>query len=386
MFLTRGSRFRCGTAEPVSGRRLSGGSCHAAGPGVWCTPESEPEVEMGGIPAAFMIKYHHGSGLKGEAVHLHVNSPTSGSHSSHVCGWGSTGWRTAGSACCFSGLHEPTRHRTRKRLEHLDAVCSAAKTSHFRKHLGLIGVTEQLVPSHRFGLGPFVSPHLCWVSSSGPESVQSGFHTTYLFLIGTWGLHHIVSHWSPLRPRKWKKVCLWIWFFLKKTSRLQEKRNTFIGLFYEQKWVCKITFWDGVEVRFLAHGRQQWQGAGVHPYLGVAVILPGVILDHIEQTADQVEHAVLRVILPSQTRYTVHVNIMLGLSSVNRRRIILFWEKEIICVTGTTRSVARKLLTKSSRKFSEERNFPSTLMERGTSGRMLTAALRKASAKGENIS
>lgn len=51
---------------------------------------------------------------------------------------------------------------------------------------------------------------------------------------------------------------------------------------------CKITFRDGVEVRFLAHGSQQGQGAGVHPYLGVTVIFPGVILDHIEQTADQV--------------------------------------------------------------------------------------------------
>lgn len=150
--------------------------------------------------------------------------------------------------------------------------------------------------------------------------------------------------------------------------------------------VCKITFRDGVEVSFLAHGRQQWQGAGVHPYLGVTVILPGVILDHIEQTADKVEHTVLWVILPSQTHNTVHVTILLGLSSVNRSQIIFFWEREIIYVTGTTRSVARKLLMKSSRKFSEERNFPSTLMERGTSGRMLTAALRKASAKGENKS
>lgn len=52
------------------------------------------------------------------------------------------------------------------------------------------------------------------------------------------------------------------------------------------------------------------------------------------------------------------------------------------CVTGTTSSVARKLLMKSSRKLSEERSFPSTLMERGTSGRRLTAALRKASARG----
>lgn len=54
------------------------------------------------------------------------------------------------------------------------------------------------------------------------------------------------------------------------------------------------------------------------------------------------------------------------------------------CITGTTRSVARKLLMKSSRKLSEERSFPSTLMERGTSGRILIAAFRKASANAGN--
>lgn len=56
--------------------------------------------------------------------------------------------------------------------------------------------------------------------------------------------------------------------------------------------------------------------------------------------------------------------------------------KGVDCVTGTTSSVARKLLMKSNRKLSEERSFPSTLMERGTSGRTLTAAFRKASAGG----
>lgn len=57
--------------------------------------------------------------------------------------------------------------------------------------------------------------------------------------------------------------------------------------------------------------------------------------------------------------------------------------REMECVTGTTSSVAKKLLMKSSKKLSEERSFPSTLMERGTSGRILTAAFRKASAGGE---
>lgn len=69
--------------------------------------------------------------------------------------------------------------------------------------------------------------------------------------------------------------------------------------------VFRITFRDGVEVGFLAHGSQQWQGAGVHPYLSITVILPGVILDHIEQPTDQVEHAVLWVILHrNKTLYT----------------------------------------------------------------------------------
>lgn len=105
----------------------------------WCLMHSRVRTWSkdggGDIPATFMIKHHHSTGLKGEAVRLHVNLPTSGSRSSHVCGWGSTGWRTAGSACCFSGLREPTIHQTRKRLEHLVVVCTAAKSSHFRKHL-----------------------------------------------------------------------------------------------------------------------------------------------------------------------------------------------------------------------------------------------------------
>lgn len=71
----------------------------------------------------------------------------------------------------------------------------------------------------------------------------------------------------------------------------------------KKECVRKITFRDGVEVGFLAHGRQQWQGAGVHPYLGVTVIFPGVILDHVEQTADQVEHAMLWVILQTDREH-----------------------------------------------------------------------------------
>ena len=50
--------------------------------------------------------------------------------------------------------------------------------------------------------------------------------------------------------------------------------------------VCVLTFRDGVQVGFLAHGGQQGQSTDVDPHLGVAVVLPGVILDHVEQTAN----------------------------------------------------------------------------------------------------
>lgn len=60
---------------------------------------------------------------------------------------------------------------------------------------------------------------------------------------------------------------------------------------------CGLTLGDGVEVGLLAHGGQQGQGTDVDPYLGVAALLPGVVLDHVEHPADQVQHAVLRVIL-----------------------------------------------------------------------------------------
>ena len=55
---------------------------------------------------------------------------------------------------------------------------------------------------------------------------------------------------------------------------------------YFDSAVCACTFGDGVKVGFLAHGGQQGQSADVNPHLGVAVVLPGVILDHVEQTSD----------------------------------------------------------------------------------------------------
>lgn len=63
------------------------------------------------------------------------------------------------------------------------------------------------------------------------------------------------------------------------------------------KCCCLCTFRDGVEVGFLAHGSQQGQSADVDPHLSVTVVFPGVVLDHVEQAADQVEHAVLWMVL-----------------------------------------------------------------------------------------
>lgn len=43
------------------------------------------------------------------------------------------------------------------------------------------------------------------------------------------------------------------------------------------------------------------QSANVDPHLSVAGFLPGVILDHVEQSTDQVEHAVLGMVLETHT-------------------------------------------------------------------------------------
>lgn len=66
--------------------------------------------------------------------------------------------------------------------------------------------------------------------------------------------------------------------------------------------VCAFTFRNGVEVRFLTHGGEQRKGTDVNAHLGVAVVLPGIILDHVEQPADQVQHAVLWVVLEAHAR------------------------------------------------------------------------------------
>lgn len=89
-----------------------------------------------------------------------------------------------------------------------------------------------------------------------------------------------------------------------------------------------LTLGDGVEVGLLAHGSQQRQGADVDPHLGVAALLPGVVLHHVEQPAHQVEHAVLGVIL--HTEGTEEEAVMSNLSSKlgcpNRGFSIFVWD------------------------------------------------------------
>lgn len=54
------------------------------------------------------------------------NSPTRESRSIRVCGWGSTSWRPAGSACCSSGRREPAARQTGRRPKNPASARSAA--------------------------------------------------------------------------------------------------------------------------------------------------------------------------------------------------------------------------------------------------------------------
>lgn len=114
--------LRCGTAGPASAPCPSGESCRAAGPGVWCTPASAPRA--GGRDSWAS----RGDVFTSRAcVCVWESSPRRESRSIRVCGWGSTGWRPAGSACCSSGRREPAGRQTGRRLRRPDAECSAAE-------------------------------------------------------------------------------------------------------------------------------------------------------------------------------------------------------------------------------------------------------------------
>lgn len=66
--------------------------------------------------------------------------------------------------------------------------------------------------------------------------------------------------------------------------------------FSKREWLV-FTFSDRVEVCLLAHGGQQRQSTDVHPHFSIAAVLPGVVLNHVEQPTHQIQHTMLRVVL-----------------------------------------------------------------------------------------
>lgn len=57
------------------------------------------------------------------------------------------------------------------------------------------------------------------------------------------------------------------------------------------------TFVYVVEVGLLAHGGQQVKDTGVDADFVITVVLPGVVLDHVEQLSDKKQDPVFRMIL-----------------------------------------------------------------------------------------
>ena len=57
------------------------------------------------------------------------------------------------------------------------------------------------------------------------------------------------------------------------------------------------TFVYVVEIGLLAHGRQQVQDAGVDADFLIAVLLPGIVLDHVEQLSNKKQDSVFRMVL-----------------------------------------------------------------------------------------
>ena len=57
------------------------------------------------------------------------------------------------------------------------------------------------------------------------------------------------------------------------------------------------TFVYVVEIGLLAHGGQQVQDAGVDADFLITVLLPGVVLDHVEQLSNKKQDSMFRVVL-----------------------------------------------------------------------------------------
>ena len=66
------------------------------------------------------------------------------------------------------------------------------------------------------------------------------------------------------------------------------------------------TFVYVVEIGLLAHGGQQVQDAGVDADFLIAVLLPGVALDHVEQLSNKKQDSVFRMVLVEDQIKTIN--------------------------------------------------------------------------------
>lgn len=83
---------------------------------------------------------------------------------------------------------------------------------------------------------------------------------------------------------KWKKT---------KTSYLTSMRLEHSAAW----WRGLATFVYVVEVGLLTHGGQEVQDIGVDADLVVTVVLPGIVLDHVEKLPDKKQDSMFRMIL-----------------------------------------------------------------------------------------
>ena len=93
-------------------------------------------------------------------------------------------------------------------------------------------------------------------------------------------------------------------------GKTQEKMKTMHGHSGVQAQ-CSLaghpaTFVYVVEIGLLAHGGQQVQDAGVDADFLIAVLLPGVALDHVEQLSNKKQDSVFRMVLVEDQIKTIN--------------------------------------------------------------------------------
>lgn len=68
------------------------------------------------------------------------------------------------------------------------------------------------------------------------------------------------------------------------------------------------TFVYVVEVGLLAHGRQEMQDTGVDADFIITVVLPGIVLDHVEKLSNKKQDPMFRMILAENEKKINHPN------------------------------------------------------------------------------